>query len=283
MRLASFCLVAVLALATVRPGLAEDSNIRVTTVSGTGTVVSPPDQVVLTISATTEGNDLLETRRESDSELMAILKLGEAHGLQPGDFRVTQLKISYGFDENRGRFFYRVDRTATMTLKDITKFDAWLAAALKRGGFSISGIVFGTSKGEELQAEARRRAVAAAQAKATQLADLSGLKLGLARVISEDQFSQRPFVTTVVPVVGMRTPRRPVTIPSGGGFFSIADSRSRPAAGAPTQPISLAPAEAEEEEDVAPPQVNLGAAGVGVIETTAGVTIEFELWPKSVQ
>jgi uncharacterized protein YggE len=281
MRPALFCFVAVLALATVRPGLAEESDIRVVTVSGTAEVESPPDQVVLTISATTEGNDLLETRRESDSELMAILKLGEAHGIQPGDFRVTELKISYGFDETRGRFFYRVDRVARMTLKDITKFDTWLAAALKRGGFNISGIVFGTSRGEQLEAEARRRAVAAARAKAQQLADLNGLKLGLARVISEDQFSQRPFVTTVVPVVGMRSPRRPANAPSGGGFFSIADDKSRPVTQAPRQPISSAPAEAA-DDDSAPPQGNLGTAGVGVIETTAGVTIEFELRPKSV-
>jgi uncharacterized protein YggE len=274
--------VAALVLATVRPGLAEENDMRAVTVSGTGTVESPPDQVVLTVSATTEGNDLLETRRESDSELMAILKLSEAHGVRPGDFRVTELKISYGFDETRGRFFYRVDRVASMTLKDITKFDTWLAAALKRGGFNISGIAFGTSKGEELQAEARRLAVAAARAKAEQLAELSGLKLGLARVISEDQFSQQPFVTTVVPVVGMRSPRRPVHGPWGGGMFSIADSKSRPAADNAVQPISFTQADANDDA-IAPPQVNLGAAGVGVIETTAGVTIEFELLPKDLQ
>jgi hypothetical protein len=114
MRSTAFFVVAALVLVTVRPGLADDNDLRAVTVSGTGTVESPPDQVECKLSATTEGNDLLETRRKSDSELMAILKLGEAHGVQPGDFRVTQLKISYGFDENRGRFFYRVDRIASM-------------------------------------------------------------------------------------------------------------------------------------------------------------------------
>ena len=166
-----------------------------------------------------------------------------------------------------------------MKLKEIAKFDALLAAALKRGGFNITGIVFGTSKGQELEADARRRAVAAARTKAEQLAELNGLKLGMARVISEDRFTQRPFVTSVVPVVGMRSPRRPSNTPAGGGFFSIADDKSRPASPVPAQPASFAPAGAN--DDVAPPQVNLGAAGVGVIETTAGVTIEFELIPKA--
>ncbi|MHC4406914.1 MAG: SIMPL domain-containing protein [Planctomycetota bacterium] len=277
MRLAPFFFMASLVFVTVRPGLAEENAIRAVTVSGTGTVESPPDQVVLTISVTTEGSDLLETRRESDSELQAILKLGEAHGVRPDGFRVTELMISYGFDEDRRRFFYRVDREANMTLKEIARFDALLAAALKRGGLNITGIVFGTSNGQALEAEARRRAVAVARAKAEQLAKLNGLKLGMARVISEDQFSQQPFVISAVPVVGMQNPRRPRRAGNaqpGGGFFSIADGKSQRTSQVPVKPAGFAQARAS-GDDVAPPQAV--AAGLGVIETNATVTIEFEL------
>jgi uncharacterized protein YggE len=276
MRLIPYYFVVVLLLATVPCTSAEDQDIRAVTVSGTGIVESPPDQVVLTISATTEGDDLLETRRDSDSELQEIVELGEAHGVRPDDFRVTQLKISYGYDEDRRRFFYRVDREASMTLKEISKFDTLLAAALQRGGFNITGIVFGTSKGEELEAEARRRAVEAARVKAKQLAELNGLKLGTARLITEDRFLQTPFVTSVVPVVGARTPRRADNKATGGGFFSIADGASGAVFRGPAQPVSFTQSGAD-DGDPAPPQVSQVAAGLGVIVTTADVTIEFEL------
>jgi uncharacterized protein YggE len=279
MRLAPFYFVAAGLFVVIPLTLAEGDEIRVVTVSATGIVESPPDQVVLAISATTEGNDLLDTRRESDSELQEIVELGELHGVRPDDFRVTQLKISYGFDEDRRRFFYRVDRDASMTLKEISKFDTLLAAALQRGGFNITGIVFGTSNGQAHEAEARRRAVEAARAKAEQLAELSGLKLGTARLISEDRFSQRPFVTSVVPVVGARIPR-PVGDAAAGGFFNIADGAPRPTSLAPAQLVGFTQAAAD-NDDSAPPQVKPVATGLGVIETTADVTIEFDLIRKA--
>lgn len=276
MRLTLVCFVTLLVAASVRIGLAENNDVRAVTVSATGTIETPPDQVVLTIGVTTEGNDLLETRRESDAELQAILKLGESHGVKPGDFRVTELEVSYGFDEDRRRFFYRVDREANMTLKEIARFDALLAAALKRGGFNITGIVFGTSKVESLETEARRRAVVAARAKAEQLAELNGLALGKARVISEDEYSHQSFAFSVSPAMAGRSPRRPGGVPSGAGMFCVADGEARPVSQMVTRPVSFSQPAASEGDET-PPEANLGAAGLGVIETTVGVTIEFEL------
>ena len=269
--------VAFLAFVAVGAVLAEDQSVRTVTVSGAGLVVTPPDEVVLTIEVTREGNELLETRQESDDEIRAILELGQQHGVDAKDFRVTELKISYGYDEERRRFFYRVDRSANMTLKDIARFDALLAAALKRGGFNITGIAFGTSTWQHLMSEARRRAVAEARAKATELAELNGLKLGLARTIDEDQFSQRPFVTSVVPVVGVRLPQRNRTDPFGGPMFS---SESLPASQPTARFVSFSrPGSAEEGGERA--NGSDFAAGLGVIETTANLTIEFELIEKA--
>lgn len=269
--------IGLLVLLTARAGLAEADAGRFVTVSGTGTVTAPPDQVELSIAVTTEGDDLLEARRDSDDDLRAILELGQTHGVAPEDFRVTKLKISYGFNEERRRFYYRVDRDAEMTLKDIAKFDALLAAALKRGGFNITGIVFGTSKGAELESEARRHAVAAARARAAELAQLNGLELGAARAIRDDEFSQRPFVTSVMPVVGDRGLRPAASgLPPGGGIFSVPDGKSYPV----SQPAALLTRLSQpgtDQGDGQPAGRTDMATGLGVIETTAGVTIEFEL------
>lgn len=278
MQARQICFIAFVTLVAGGGVLAEDQSVRTVTVSGSGLVVTPPDEVVLTVEVATQGNELLETRQESDEELRAILELGQQHGVDPKDFRVTELKISYGFDEERRRFFYRVDRSADMTLKDIGKFDALLAAALKRGGFNITGIAFGTSTRQDLMSEARRRAVAEARAKATELAELNGLKLGLARTIDENQFSQTPFVTSVVPAVGVRQlPRRDNSDPFGGPMYS---SESPPATQSSARFVSFArPGSAEGSGGSA--KASEVAAGLGVIETTASLTIEFELIEKA--
>lgn len=276
MRIMTFLSLVVLGAMFVCPAVAQSGNHGTVMVSGTGTVSVPPDQVELAITVMTEENDLLEARAESDKEIQEILDLGKTYGVIEGHFRVTQLNISYGYDEERRRFFYRVERAATMTLKDIGNFDALLAAALKRGGFNITGISFGTSKGAELEAKARSLAVADARARAAHLAELNGLKAGLARSISEGSFSQRAFATSVVPVVAGR---RPFPNINDDPFARLEGAtRKQQDAGKSESKVyfaSYAQTVGEEGENVE--GRGQTAAGLGVIETFANVNIEFDL------
>jgi hypothetical protein len=236
----------------------------------------------LTLTVTTDGSELLETRRDSDDELAEIRQLGEAHGVRPEDFHVKSLKISYGYNEERRRFFYEVDRSAQMTLNDIGRFDALLAAALKRGGFNITGIQFSTSRGEELRSEARRRAVAAARDRASEMAALNGLELGKAIAIRSSGMTQRPFVTSVLPVVGQRNPIQPGHADpfGGGGMFSLPSRKSPPALDPSLQWVSFAD-EQNGGDGTKSRDVRDVAAGLGVIDTSVSVTIDFELLDKS--
>jgi uncharacterized protein YggE len=279
--LRSSVFVAVLFVAAATTVFAHDMMREGIAVSGTGRAEAPPDRVVMAITIQTQENDLLEARDESDEEIAAILELGAKFGVRPGDFRVTRSNVAYGFDEERGRFFYRIRRNARITLSDINRFDEFLAEAIKQGGFNIDDIDFETSREQDLEAEARRNAVAAARDKAQQLAKLAGLQLGKPRRIVEEGVSQVDFSFSVVPSAPPQARRK--SDADGAGLAK----RNQPATptvspalfGTGTHLAGFAlPAEPAAENTLAP-AVNQVKPRCGVITTTVTVEIEFEIQP----
>jgi uncharacterized protein YggE len=267
------------AVATAPVAFAHDDASAGIAVSATGRAEMPPDRVVIDITIQTQENDLLEARDESDDEIDAILELGEKYGVRPADFRVTRSNIAYGFDEPRGRFFYRITRNAQITLNDVNRFDEFLAAAIKQGGFNIDDIDFETSQEEKLEAEARSKAMAAARDKAEQLAKLAGLKLGKARRIVEENVSQVDFSFSVSPSAAPQARRQGVT---AGAGLATRDQFIAP--GNPPAPVATGTHLASLAGPAAPAELNVLAAvpgpakpRYGVITTTVRVEIEFEV------
>ena len=80
------------------------------------------------------------------------------------------------------RGFYRVSNTVQVTVRDLAKLGTILGATTAAGANNIWGIQFEIEDPSKLEAEARQEAVAQAKARAEQLAQLAGVKLG--RVIS---------------------------------------------------------------------------------------------------
>lgn len=250
-------------------------------VSAIGRAEIPPDRVVVAITIQTQENDLLEARDESDKEIEAILELGEDYGVNADDFRITRSNVAYGFDEERGRFFYRIKRNARITLNDVSRFDEFLAAAIKQGGFNIDDIDFETSKQQQLESDARREAMAAAREKAQQLAALAGLNLGNPRRIEEQAVSQVDFSFSVSPSAAPMADRRSAF---DGAGIALRDRPVLPTplpspVGPRTQPATFAlPAEVIAESlPVAVP--NETKSRYGFITTSVAVEIEFEVVP----
>jgi hypothetical protein len=98
--------------------------------------------------------------------------------------------------------------------------------------------------------------------------------VGLARSISEGSFSQRPFVTSVVPVVGGR-PSLPATDDDPFGQFDGLPWKRKGADESKVHFVSIAEADGEDGENTVTRRQT--AAGLGVIETIAHVNIEFDL------
>lgn len=81
---------------------------------------------------------------------------------------------------------YRASNVVRVTVHDLEEVGSILDQATQAGADTINGISFGVEDQAELQAEARAEAVADAQARAVDLARLSGLQLGGVLSINEE-------------------------------------------------------------------------------------------------
>lgn len=189
--------------------LAADPTGSLVHVSGRGLVRIAPDQVVIELTVRTTDDDLIRVRENSDKDAQTILGHAKKHAIDASGFEVSRLDLSLDFNEQLRRQIYEVERDITLRLNDLTKLDALLSDLLQERNLKVVGINFVTSKGRQHEFEARRRAVADAMEKATNLAELNGFQLGDARDIRVISESQDPFITSITPVVGAAEPRVP--------------------------------------------------------------------------
>ncbi len=236
----------------------------------------PPDQVLIQLTVDTTDDDLIRVREQSDKDVSVIFQLAAKHGTDQTGCEVTRLHVTFDFNDQLRRRIYRVERDVTLRLTDLAKLDAMLSDLLGVGNLKIEGVKFVTSKSAQHESEARSQAVANAKEKAKHVAELNGLKLGKARNIQILTEHQRPFVSSVVPVVGSagaRSPRRQAVSPASPS--SSADPFSSDGS-LPFRPVAFRAADEEiQEQRTGKPEQQPFA--LGTIELTASVSIVFEM------
>jgi len=202
--------VSTFALLTVLSAIvtAAEPALSVVHVSGQGSVQVVPDQVVIDISVTTTDDDLIRVRESSDRDARKILTLANKHGVADDGFEVDRLRLTFSYNEQLRRRIYQVHRDVDLRLNDLGKLDGLLSDLLDDSSLKILGIRFVTSQTRQHEFEARKRAVSDAKEKATQLAELNGLKLGDARQIDVVSESYVPFETSVAPSAAAAKLRR---------------------------------------------------------------------------
>jgi uncharacterized protein YggE len=247
---------------------------RIVSVSGSGLVSVPPDEVVIELSLSAVDDDLVRVRANSDKQVATILDVAKKHGSKPGDYEMSSLSLELSFNEQLKRQVYKVQREMSVKLGVLANLNPLLADLLKLPEMRIKSIAFGSSKARDHEREARRRAMADAQDTAVHLAELAGLKLGKAHQIATFTEGQRPFVTSVIPVVGK------------AGFFGHEpehgplEARSEPSRATAPEGNSgvvfvAVQAPAGIAQAAAPPAD--ATFGLGQIDFDASVSIDFEL------
>ena len=128
--------------------------------------------------------------------------LAKKYGAGEDAVEVSRLALSLEFNRQLNRQIYNVCRDATIEFTDLSKLDGLLSDLLRQPNLTVLTISFDTSKQEQHEAAALKQAVGDARQKAEILATLHEMKLGKPTDIKIDDQSDRPFVTSVVPVVG---------------------------------------------------------------------------------
>lgn len=160
--------------------------------TGVGVVDTAPDTVVVRMGVETVDDEARAAMAENSDKVRAILDGLRGAGIpedaiQTADLTVRPLYANAKRKSSDAQDIsgYRVTNIVRVQMPDAKALGAVLDRAVDAGANRIYGIVFGLQDNTEAMAEARRRAVADAKAKATLYADAAGVALGPIRSFVE--------------------------------------------------------------------------------------------------
>lgn len=160
-------------------------------VSGDGKVTGTPDVAVVEIGFLTEKADVASAQKENTEKMNKLLAEIKKLGVKEDDMQTVQYQIFPKYDYTEGKSVlagYTVNQSVSLKIRDLTKTSPVLAKVGEVGVNQVSGLTFTIDEPENLQAEARAKALADARAKAEALTKSLGVKL--VRVVSFSESSQ---------------------------------------------------------------------------------------------
>jgi hypothetical protein len=168
-------------------------------VVGKGEIKVQPDVAYITMGIQTQGKTG-EEAQTANAKLFANLEklLYETYKLKKEDVQTAGFYVhpDYRYSENGTSQItgYNAIHTVTVTYRDMDSIGALLDDAAKAGVNQVSGVQFGTEKGDEYERKAMEKALANAETKAKALAGYAGKQLGGVIHISETGASAPPII-----------------------------------------------------------------------------------------
>jgi uncharacterized protein YggE len=163
----------------------------VVAVNGESEVRVTPDEVILTFGVETFNQALRTAKSLNDDRIQKTIAAARSLAVQAAHIQTDYVGIEPKYPQGdiaREVQGYVVRRTVLIRLKDISRFEDLLTAALEAGITHVHGIEFRTTELRKYRDQARALAVKAAQEKADLLARESGRRVGTARSISEASY-----------------------------------------------------------------------------------------------
>jgi uncharacterized protein len=159
-----------------------DPKIPTIQVTGTGSVQAKPDTASISIGVSTEDGNAQNAVSRNNAATAKVISELEAAAIEKKDLKTSNFSVypqyrTEGSDKHPV-VTYRASNTVTVTVHNLDKVGDILTKAVTAGSNQISGPNFSVSDAEKYLAEARKKAVENAIAKASVYANAAGLKLG---------------------------------------------------------------------------------------------------------
>jgi uncharacterized protein YggE len=161
---------------------APDPKIPTIQVTGTGSVQAKPDTASISIGVSTEDGNAQNAVSRNNAATAKVISELEAAAIEKKDLKTSNFSVypqyrTEGSDKHP-IVTYRASNTVTVTVHNLDKVGDILTKAVAAGSNQISGPIFSVLDPEKYLAEARKKAVENAIAKASAYANAAGLKLG---------------------------------------------------------------------------------------------------------
>lgn len=180
--------VALLTMVLLSPALSAEESPRQVSVAGNGEITVVPDRATLSLGVEMRARELKSARDEVGKVVADFLALAQRLGIEKQALSTSQLTIRPEYDwvaatKTRRLTGYFVARQISVDLEDIDKLGAILERATGLGVNQVSGPYFYSSRKDELQRVALKRAAEDARRNAEVLAMTLGASLGPVRSI----------------------------------------------------------------------------------------------------
>jgi uncharacterized protein YggE len=165
-------------------------------VTGTAEVFVVPDEVTFAAKVEKNGKTVAEAKRLHDQAMGKLLATARRFVKDEKDIKTDFLSVAEHYKRVRSETSpsdytnvfdgYKVSRSVTIKLRDVSKFEQALSELIEADVSDIGRVTFGTSEMRKHKDEARANAIAAAREKATALAARIGQTIGKAVSIEEE-------------------------------------------------------------------------------------------------
>jgi len=188
-------LIAALAILLAFGSLAAQPQIRTLSIMETAEISISPDLCIMTILIETTNKDRNVAYNENKdivSRIITVLK--DDNKIEAKDIQTTHFtaKPIYRRTVLNKHVFegYNISTGLKVKIRNFTKILPIMDAVIQAGATKISKVTFTLDEPKKYEAEVREKAMKAAEAKALQIAKLSGVTLGKPLSISEFPFPQ---------------------------------------------------------------------------------------------
>ena len=161
-------------------------------VNGEGKVKVAPDQVCISATVETKGNNAKDVKKQNDEKIDAILKFIKKSNVPTADYKTKQVALNPQYDYEKKKTSYNATQTVEIVLRDLTKYDELMEGLVQQGINRIDRVSFETSKLAQLESDARKLAIKDAKLKAEDYVSVLGQKVGKAYTISDNTQVYRP-------------------------------------------------------------------------------------------
>jgi uncharacterized protein YggE len=160
-------------------------------VSGTAVVNVTPDRVLIQLGVQSNATTPQRVEAINSNTINRVIRALEAQGIAEKDI-VTDWYVIDPIYENYDDLYikgYRINNLVAVTLRDISKVNKVIIAALKAGANRVVNVEFYLSNLRKYRDQARELAMKAAKEKAQDLASAAGSETGCVMNINENTWS----------------------------------------------------------------------------------------------
>lgn len=188
-------LILLLTLVTTMSVMSQEPQKQIPqiSISGEGKIKVTPDIAVIQLGVQNNGKDAKELKTLNDVTIEKVIKYIKKFNIPTSDYQTAQMSLYKNYDYEKKKYSYQANQTITVTLKDISKYDAFMMDLMETGVNVINGVEFKSSKMESYETEARKKAILNAKKKADDYVSvLPGQKVGKAILISDNSYTNYP-------------------------------------------------------------------------------------------